>query len=356
MNTSGPPYTGDGCTGVGSSAVSGLAFYPPTGAGNYPASYRGALFYADVTRKCIWYMTPDANGLPQVSSRKNFITNANWPVDLQIGPNNDLFYVDYGGSGPGGNNPGPGAGKIWRVRYQSPTAIATANPTSGFAPLTVQYTGSMSTPGIAGDTLSYAWDLDGDGQYDDSTAMNPSRTYNVAATFNARLRVTDQRGGVGESSPIQIVVGSTTEPPAPVIDTPTTALTWAVGDTISFTGHATDPEDGNIPASGLLWDVIMQHCPGHLPRAPGAELRRRGRRQLPDARPRVPLVPAAAPDRHRQPRRAHDRHPGPAAADRAADPAGGPGAVARPEHRLQPGRQLRHAIHPHGRSWARRTR
>ena len=47
----------------------------------------------------------------------------------------------------------------------------------------------------------------------------------------------------------------------PVIDTPTVGLTWKVGDTISFSGHATDEEDGTIPASGLLWDVIMQHCP-----------------------------------------------------------------------------------------------
>ena len=46
-----------------------------------------------------------------------------------------------------------------------------------------------------------------------------------------------------------------------MIDTPTVGLTWKVGDTISFSGHATDEEDGTIPASGLLWDVIMQHCP-----------------------------------------------------------------------------------------------
>ena len=67
------------------------------------------------------------------------------------------------------------------MRYLSPTAIATANPTSGFAPLAVQFTGSMSTPGLTGDTLTYAWDLDGDGAYDDSTAVNPSRTYTTPA-------------------------------------------------------------------------------------------------------------------------------------------------------------------------------
>ena len=32
------------------------------------------------------------------------------------------------------------------------------------------------------------------------------------------------------------------QPPVPVIDTPLSTLTWKVGDPISFTGHATDPE------------------------------------------------------------------------------------------------------------------
>jgi uncharacterized repeat protein (TIGR01451 family) len=46
----------------------------------------------------------------------------------------------------------------------------------------------------------------------------------------------------------------------PVIDTPSSSLTWAVGDVISFTGHATDAEDGDIPATSLSWDVVLLHC------------------------------------------------------------------------------------------------
>jgi hypothetical protein len=33
-----------------------------------------------------------------------------------------------------------------------------------------------------------------------------------------------------------------------------------VGDTIDFSGHASDPEDGAIAPSGLRWSVIMNHC------------------------------------------------------------------------------------------------
>jgi hypothetical protein len=46
-----------------------------------------------------------------------------------------------------------------------------------------------------------------------------------------------------------------------VIDSPTATLNWAVGDPISFSGHATDPEDGTLGASSLSWSLIIHHCP-----------------------------------------------------------------------------------------------
>jgi len=35
--------------------------------------------------------------------------------------------------------------------------------------------------------------------------------------------------------------------PSATITTPAAGTTWAVGDTISFAGSATDPEDGDLP-------------------------------------------------------------------------------------------------------------
>ena len=51
----------------------------------------------------------------------------------------------------------------------APTAVASGNPTSGTAPLTVQFTGSASSDQDPGDTLTYAWDFSSDGTYVDST-------------------------------------------------------------------------------------------------------------------------------------------------------------------------------------------
>ena len=47
--------------------------------------------------------------------------------------------------------------------------------------------------------------------------------------------------------------------PSAFIDSP--AVIWKVGDLISFSGHATDPEQGTLPASALTWTLLMQHCP-----------------------------------------------------------------------------------------------
>ena len=52
---------GEGCP-TGSSSAAGIAFGATTG--TYPTEYRGALFFADYSRDCIWAMLPGANGVP----------------------------------------------------------------------------------------------------------------------------------------------------------------------------------------------------------------------------------------------------------------------------------------------------
>jgi hypothetical protein len=70
--------------------------------------------------------------------------------------------------------------------------------------------------------------------------------------------VTDPSGATGTSS-VTISAGNT--PPTAVIDTPAAGTTWKVGDVINFSGHATDPQQGTLPASALTWSLVLQHCP-----------------------------------------------------------------------------------------------
>jgi glucose/arabinose dehydrogenase len=235
------------CSTTTGSAVSGFAFTPANS--TFPASYDNALFFADYSRRCIWVMFADGSGIPNPATVTPFVQDASYPVDLQFGPDGNLYYVDVA------------TGSIHRITYfagnQPPVAVATGSPTSGAVPLTVNFNGSGSSD-PDGSIASYAWDLDGDGQYDDSTAQNPPRTYTTAGTYVVRLRVTDNLGAPDVSDPITITAGSSA--PTAVIDQPAPSFTWRAGDVIAFSGRGTDPEDGVIPASGLRWDVTLQHC------------------------------------------------------------------------------------------------
>jgi PKD repeat protein len=241
---------GEGCP-TGSSSIAGLQF-EFSGSNSYPAEYDRALFFADYSRDCIWAMLKGADGNPAPGLIRTFVTGAANPVNLETGPGGDLFYVDFDG------------GTIRRIQYfsanQPPTAKATATPTSGSAPLTVTFSGTQSTDPDPSDTLTYAWDLDGDGAYDDSTAVAPTYTYTADGTYTATLKVTDRAGASGTSS-VVITVGNTA--PTAAINSPAAGTTWKVGDVITFSGSATDRQDGTLPASALNWDLILHHCPSN---------------------------------------------------------------------------------------------
>jgi glucose/arabinose dehydrogenase len=51
--------------------------------------------------------------------------------------------------------------------------------------------------------------------------------------------------------------------PAATITSPAAGTTWQVGDTIAFTGSATDPEQGALAPSALSWSLVLQHCPSN---------------------------------------------------------------------------------------------
>ena len=239
---------GEGCA-TGGDATSGLAFYPNNG-GSFPASYRGALFFADYSRGCIWAMKPVIPGtLPSTSSIEIFAKQAAGPVDLAIGPGGDLYYADLGGT-------------VRRIRYtpgnQAPVANISASQTSGPTPLTVNFNGTGSTDADPADAgrLTYQWDFTNDGVWDATTAT-PSFTYNTSGVYLAKLRVTDTLGAIGETT-VQIQPGNSA--PTAFIDTPVNGTTWKVGDIVTFSGHATDPQEGTLPASALTWQLRIRHC------------------------------------------------------------------------------------------------
>ena len=253
--SAGPLTPGEDCE-FSTSSVSGVAFAPTTG--NYPAGYQGSLFFSDFARQCIWRLGKLPNGDPDPATISVFAQRAGTPVQLVAGPGGALYYVDYGiVDGQVTEN----AGGVHRFVYTSgnaaPTAKITANQTSGPLPLAVTFDGTGSTD-PDGDALTYSWDLDGNGTFGDSTSPTPTRTYTSAGIVNVGLRVADGHGHTA-STTLQVQPGNN----APVLGTvtPGPALTWAVGDTVSFSAEATDPEDGLLAASQFSWQLSIRHCP-----------------------------------------------------------------------------------------------
>ena len=236
---------------TGGSSTTGVAFLS---LGAYPAAYDGALVFADFARDRVYFMFRGVDGNPDPSNRATLAAIS--PVDLQVGPGGDLFYVNISE----GTNP---TGEIRRIRYtgqvqtnRPPTAVITANPASGPAPLTVTFSAAGSSDPDAGDTITYAWDLDNDGQFDDSVAVAPSYTFTSGGNKTVRLQVTDNHGA---SSTTATVISVNNSAPTAFIDTPLPTLQYASGQVVSFSGHATDPDDGALPGTSLVWTLIVHH-------------------------------------------------------------------------------------------------
>jgi PKD repeat protein len=109
----------------------------------------------------------------------------------------------------------------------------------------------MNTPG---QLLTYLWDF-GDGAT--STLANPVHQYTTNGDKTVTLTVSDPFF-LSDTDTIVIQVGNT--PPAATITQPADGANYDIGDTITFSGNATDAQDGTIDPATLAWTVIIQHC------------------------------------------------------------------------------------------------
>ena len=284
---------GDNCNATSGSSTAGLSFSFYTG-GPYPAEYDGALFFADYSRDCIWVMTKGTDGLPDRIKAKPFVQSAASPVDLELSPSGELFYAGFD-DGTIRRIVHQGSGAVtcaanqYKAEYFANTTLtgSPASTTCEGAPLAHDF-GTGAPSGVGPDGFSARWS----GSFDftagshtftavtddgmrvwvdgvlliDQWRGQSATTYTATRTLTAgrhdvRVEWYDSTGqavarlGWAASGPVNA-------PPQAQIATPAAGTTWRVGDTISFSGSATDAEDGTLPASGLAWDVVLQHCPG----------------------------------------------------------------------------------------------
>ncbi len=200
----------------------------------FPKAYDNVVFYGDYNKNAIDAVSFAGNYRTPASDTV-FATNVGTIADLVEGPDGNLYYVSvFEGTFTEISAPGP----------FPPTAKAAATPDTGQAPLTVKFSSAGSSDPY-GKRLTYSWNF-GDGKT--SMFANPSHKYTAKGTYTATLTV--KNGTLTGTSTTTVVVGQT--PPTASITAP---ATYNAGDTVSFSGTATDPVDGTLPPYRYSWRV-----------------------------------------------------------------------------------------------------
>lgn len=236
--------------GIGG-AVTGGAFVPR---GLWPSEFDGKYLFADYVFGQIYRLDPGGANCrtcapPTSAFQQTVFADAPGVSAMTFGPygtTKALYYVTRA------------TNELRRIVYtgsanRSPTAVASATPRAGSLPLTVNFSSAGSSD-PDGNALSYRWDFkDGSAV---STAANPSHVFATAGTYLVQLTVDDGKGGTNATT-VRVDAGNL--PPVPVIASPTATQTFSVGETLTLTGSATDPEDGALGATSLSWEVRQHH-------------------------------------------------------------------------------------------------
>ncbi|MDX1303600.1 PQQ-dependent sugar dehydrogenase [Photobacterium sp.] len=141
----------------------------------------------------------------------------------------------------------------------SPPSVIISAPSSGTTvsggtPITFTGTASDLEDGDLTSALSWISSLDGPLPDNEGsvTAVLSNGTHTITA------RVTDNDGATGSAS-ITVNVTSVGTPPTATISSPTGSELWVINSTVNISGTGSDPEDGELTGSALVWEGKLHH-------------------------------------------------------------------------------------------------
>lgn len=225
---------GKGC------AITGGVFFNPS-ATNYPAAYQGRYFYLDYCNN--WINILDLSG---GATRLPFATSiGDKVVSMATGTGGNLYYLSRTN------------GTLYKIIYTRVAAPAITNhpenvTISAGQPVSFSVSVSGSMP------FTYQWQKDGvniSGANASTYSINSAQPSDAGAY---RIVVTNSRGSATSNTATLTVTGFNAKP-VPEIVTPAQGTLYRAGNTIEFSGNATDQEDGTLPASAFTWEVEFHH-------------------------------------------------------------------------------------------------
>ena len=228
---------------VGGCAITGGTFYNPTSA-TFPASYVGKYLFADFCSN--WIRLIDPNAPPADDAATPFATNVQGPVDLRVGPDGSLYYL------------ARGTGSVGRIQSSAalPPSI-TQHPSSQTVPVGQPATFTCSAAGTA--PISFQWQRN-QGNIGGATSATYTLSNAQAVDSGAKFRcVATNAFGSATSNEATLTV-TTNTPPTPTIVAPTAGAHYNAGQSITYSGSASDGQDPSIPAANFTWEVVFHHA------------------------------------------------------------------------------------------------
>ncbi|MFL5562645.1 MAG: ThuA domain-containing protein [Gemmatimonadaceae bacterium] len=212
----------------------------------FPPYYDGKLLFYDWMRGWIMAVTMAPNG--DYRSMEEFMPSTKFanPIDVQFGPNGDLYMLEYGTAWFQGNDDAD----LVRIEYTAGNrkpmiAIGVDKPT-GALPLRVALS-SAGTNDPDGDDITYAWTIRSPRGtvLKRFTEANPSYTFTTPGVYTASLTVTDS-AGARSTAKLQVAAGN--DPPkVDVVVANANHTFFFPGVPIQYAVSVNDREDGSLP-------------------------------------------------------------------------------------------------------------
>ncbi len=233
-------------------AIIGAAFYDPELL-RFPEKYHGKFFYADYCEGYINVIEPSTGELIET-----FATQINRPLAFQFSSEGRMYFLERAGQGGGSveDNTQTEDGSLWQIIFtddgkpfigKQPEAVTVSAGES--AQFTVNASGNQP--------LTYTW-LKNDvpvGSNENSLTLTDLQLSDNGAVIQCRVE-NDQGTVLSEAA---ILTVTSNQRPEPQIQLPQSDLKYGGGEIITFSGIATDPEDGNLNPEALTWWVDFHH-------------------------------------------------------------------------------------------------
>lgn len=219
-------------------AITGGTFLNSS-ASNYPSQYIGKYFFVDWCSTWINYIDP-ASG-----AKTNFASgNGGSALGIDVGLDGNLYFLRRDGL-------------LYKIVYTNHNAPAfTSQPANLTVSQGQSATFSVTASGAL--PLNYQWQKNGvniSGANGASYTI-PNTTTSDAGQYRA---VVSNSFGTATSNTATLTVTAFNAAPVAQIIAPTSDVTYAGGQTISFSGNGTDQEDGTLPASAFTWRIDFHH-------------------------------------------------------------------------------------------------